>query len=410
MVMQTNAAVVTGIGVVCALGQNKQAFWNALRHGECGIGPIDLFDASEYRSQIAAQVRGIDFSCLPRVPYWRRLGRCDLLAQWAAAEAIHEAGLLERKVSPRRIGIVLGAGSGGVLEAERYRRQLYEGRAKPRPSLLLPFPACNPADVIGNCYGFRGPRSTIATACSSSATAIGYAADLIRAGRVDVVLAGGAESLSELTFSGFNALRSVDRSTCRPFDRLREGLVLGEGAAILVIESWERAAADGVASYGTMLGYGICADAHHMTTPDPTGEGLKRSMALALAHAGVDAAAVDYINAHGTGTPVNDRTETLAIKRLFGRRAESIPVSSTKSAHGHCLGAAGAVEAAATLLALHHGLLPPTLHLQESDPECDLDYVPDAVRSSEMRVALSNSFAFGGNNTTLALGKATFQP
>ena len=399
--------VVTGIGVVCALGQNKQSFWNALCLGQCGIGPVDLFDVSGYRSRIAAQVRAIDFSCLPRVRHWRHLGRCDLLGLWAADEAIQEARLGERNFSPQRIAIVLGAGSGGVLEAERYRRQLYEGRVKPRPSLLLPFPACNLTDLIGNCYGFYGPRSTIATACSSSATAIGYAADLIRTGRVDVVLAGGSESLSELTFSGFNALRSVDRTTCRPFDRLREGLVLGEGAGMLVIESRERAAADGIAAYGTVLGYGICADAYHMTTPDPSGEGPRRSMALALAHAGVDAASVDYINAHGTGTPVNDRTETLAIKRLFGRRADSIAVSSTKSAHGHCLGAAGAVEAAATLLALQHGVLPPTIHLHEPDPDCDLDYVPNVARTAEIRVALSNSFAFGGNNTTLALAKTT---
>jgi 3-oxoacyl-[acyl-carrier-protein] synthase II len=403
--MKPNAPIVTGMGVVCSLGHNKQSFWDALCLGQCGIGPIDLFDTSGYRSRIAAQVRGIDFARLPRVPHWRRLGRCDLLGLWAAAEAIQEARLLERNFSPQRIAIVLGAGAGGVLEAERYRRQLYSGRVKPRPSLLLPFPACNLSDVIGNGYGFCGPRSTIATACSSSATAIGYAADLIRSGRADVVLVGGAESLSELTFSGFNALRSVDRTTCRPFDRLREGLVLGEGAALLVIESQERAAADGMAGYGTVLGYGICADAYHMTTPDPTGEGPQRSMALALAHAGIDAASVDYINAHGTGTPVNDRTETLAIRKLVGRRADSLPVSSTKSAHGHCLGAAGAVEAAATLLALYHGVLPPTLHLDASDPDCDLDCVPNVARSADIRVALSNSFAFGGNNTTLAFAK-----
>jgi 3-oxoacyl-[acyl-carrier-protein] synthase II len=403
--MKPDTAIVTGIGVVCALGHNKQAFWDALCQGRSGIGPVDLFDASGYRSRIAAQVRGIDFSRLPPVRHWRRLGRCDRLGLWAAQEAITEARLLERGIPAQRIGIVLGAGCGGVWEAEHYRRQLHQGRVKPRPSLLLPFPACHLTDLIGNCHGFCGPRSTIATACSSSATAIGYAADLISSGRADVVLAGGAESLSELTFSGFNALRSVDRTTCRPFDRLREGLVLGEGAAMVVIESAKRADDDGMAGYGTVLGYGICADAYHITTPDPRGEGPMRSMALALAHAGVDVSAVDYINAHGTGTPVNDRTETLAIKKLFGRRAGSIAVSSTKSAHGHCLGAAGALEAAATLLALKHALLPPTIHWQEPDPDCDLDYVPNLARRAQIEVALSNSFAFGGNNTTLAFAR-----
>jgi 3-oxoacyl-[acyl-carrier-protein] synthase II len=403
--MKPNTVVVTGIGVVCGLGHNRASFWSALQSGHSGIGAIDLFDASGYRSRIAAQVRGIDFSTLLRVPGWRHLGRSDRLGLWAADEAIGESRLLERSISPQRIGIVLGAGAGGVLEAERYRRQLHVGRDKPRPSLLLPFPACNLTDVIGNGYGFCGLRATIATACSSSATAIGYAADLIRSGMADVVLAGGAESLSELTFAGFNALRSVDRTTCRPFDRYREGLVLGEGASILVLESREQAAADGIAAYGAVLGYGICADAYHMTSPDPSGAGPSRSMALALANAGIDATAVDYINAHGTGTPVNDRTETLAIRQFFGSRADSIAVSSTKAAHGHCLGAAGAVEAAATLLALHQGVIPPTIHLQHLDPECDLDYVPNQARPAAIRVALSNSFAFGGNNTTLVLAK-----
>jgi 3-oxoacyl-[acyl-carrier-protein] synthase II len=403
--MRSSEVIVTGIGVVCALGHNKRSFWEALCSGRSGIGPVDLFDASQYRSRIAAQVRGIDLTALPRVSSWRRLGRCDRLGLWAADEAVREAGLLDRSIPSRRIGIVLGAGAGGVLEAERYRRQLYHGRRKPRPSLLLPFPAGNLADLIANVYGFGGPRSTIATACSSSATAIGYAAELIRSGTVDAVLTGGAESLSELTFAGFNGLRSVDRVTCRPFDRQREGLVLGEGASLLILESRERAMAEGITGYGTVLGYGICADAYHMTSPDPAGEGPSRSMALALAHAGIDVNAVDYINAHGTGTPVNDRMETIAIKRLFGTRVGSLAVSSTKSAHGHCLGAAGAVEAAATLLALHHGVLPPTIHLQECDPDCDLDYVPNQARPATIRTALSNSFAFGGNNTTLVFAR-----
>ena len=403
--MSKTDVIVTGLGIVCAIGEDKDSFWHALSHGKCGIGPVDLFDASGYRSSIGAQVRNVDFSSRLSGQKWRRLGRCDLLGLWAAHEALAETKIVERDIPPERIGVVLGAGAGGVFEAEQYRRQLYQGKLHLRPSLLMPFPACNLTDAIGNFHGFHGPRSTIATACSSSATAIGYGAALIQSGRADVVITGGSESLSELTFSGFNALRSVDRSTCRPFDRNREGLVLGESGSILVLESQRLAETHGIAGYARVLGYGINADAYHITSPDPQGEGAERSMLNGLDNAAISPEAVDYINAHGTGTPVNDKVETLAIKRLFGDRAYSIPVSSIKSALGHCLGAAGGVEAIATILALHHGVLPPTLNYQEPDPDCDLDYVPNQARVANIRVALSNSFAFGGNNTTLVFEK-----
>ena len=393
------------MGIVCAIGEDKDSFWHALSHGKGGIGPVDLFDVSGYRSSIGAQVRNVDFSSRLSAQKWSRLGRCDLLGLWAAHEALAETKIMEREIPPERIGVVLGAGAGGVFEAEHYRRQLYQGKLNLRPSLLMPFPACNLTDAIANFHGFRGPRSTIATACSSSATAIGYGAALIQSGRADVVITGGSESLSELTFSGFNSLRSVDRTTCRPFDRNREGLVLGESGSVLVLESRRLAEAHGMTGYARVLGYGICADAYHITSPDPQGEGAERSMLNGLDNAAISPEAVDYINAHGTGTPVNDKVETLAIKRLFGERAHTIPVSSTKSALGHCLGAAGGVEAIATILALYHGLLPPTLNYQEADPDCDLDYVPNEARVADIQVALSNSFAFGGNNTTLVFEK-----
>ena len=397
--------IVTGMGIVCAIGEDKDSFRHALSKAQCGIGTVDLFDVSGYRSRIGGQVKNIDFFSRLSASECRRLGRCGMLGLWAAKEALAEAKIMEQDLPPERIAVVMGAGAGGVFEAERYRRQLYEGELRLRPSLLMPFPACNLTDAIANFYGFRGPRSTIATACSSSATAIGYGADLIRSGQADVVIAGGAESLSELTFSGFNALRSVDRSTCRPFDKHREGLVLGECGSILVLESRRRAEAHGISGYAQVLGYGICADAYHMTSPDPQGDGAERSMANALKSAGISPEAVDYINAHGTGTPINDRVETIAIKRFFGKKSESIPVSSVKSALGHCLGAAGAVEAVATILALYHGVLPPTLNYQEPDPDCDLDCVPNEARVANIQVALSNSFAFGGNNTTLVFGR-----
>jgi 3-oxoacyl-[acyl-carrier-protein] synthase II len=394
------------MGIISAIGANKETFWEALRLGRCGIDIVDLFDASRYRSALGAQVRHRNLFNHSPLRGWRHLGRCDLLGLRAAEEAIREARIVERGIPPHRVAIVLGAGCGGVLEAESYRRQLHSRLKKPRPSLLMPFPACTLTDLLGNIYGFLGLRSTIATACSSSATAIGYAADLIKSRKADVAITGGAESLSELTFAGFNALRSVDRTACRPFDRDREGLVLGEGGGILVIESQELADAHGIAGYGTVLGFGLGSDAYHITSPDPQGDGAMRCMSVALANAGVGAESVDYINAHGTGTPVNDRVETLAIKKLFGKRAYEIPVSSTKSAHGHCLGAAGAVEAVATFLALHHGIIPPTINRKEPDPDCDLDCVPNRARPACIRLALSNSFAFGGNNTTLVLGKS----
>ena len=403
--MSGSDVIVTGMGIVCAIGEDKDSFRHALSQAQCGIGTVDLFDVSGYRSRIGGQVKNIDFFSRLSASECRRLGRCGMLGLWAAKEALAEAKIMEQDLPPERIAVVMGAGAGGVFEAERYRRQLYEGELRLRPSLLMPFPACNLTDAIANLYGFRGPRSTIATACSSSATAIGYGADLIRSGGADVVIAGGAESLSELTFSGFNALRSVDRSTCRPFDKHREGLVLGECGSILVLESQRRAEVHGIPGYAQVLGYGICADAYHMTSPDPQGDGAERSMANALKSAGVSPEAVDYINAHGTGTPINDRVETIAIKRFFGKKSESIPVSSIKSALGHCLGAAGAVEAVATILALYHGVLPPTLNYQEPDPDCDLDYVPNEARVADIQVALSNSFAFGGNNTTLVFGR-----
>ena len=403
--MSNRGVIVTGVGIVCALGKEKETFWHGLSQGKCGLGEVDLFDVSGYRSRMGGQVRNVDFLSGLSPHECRRMGRCDHLGLWAAREALEEAKIMERDISPERVAVIMGAGAGGVFEAEKYRRQLYEARLHPRPSLLMPFPACNLSDAIGNLYGFSGVRSTIATACSSSATAIGYGADLIRLGKADVVVAGGAESLSELTFSGFNALRSVDRKTCRPFDRNREGLVLGESGSILVLESEQLAALHGVAGYAEVMGYGISADAYHMTSPDLKGEGAERSMANALGAAGIPPGAVDYINAHGTGTPINDKVETVAIKRLFGERSRSLPVSSVKSALGHCLGAAGAVEAITTILAIYHGVVPPTLNYEEADPDCDLDYVPNEPREVSIGVALSNSFAFGGNNTTLVFGR-----
>jgi 3-oxoacyl-[acyl-carrier-protein] synthase II len=403
--MNWKEVVVTGLGIVCATGTDTESFRRSLAGGRCGIGPVDLFDLEGYTCKVGGQVRSLPADAGRARGDFPRRGRCAELGCLAAEQAIRESGLSERGIPPKRIGVVLGAGAAGVWEAERYRRQLYSGESRPRPSLLMPFPAGHLTDLIANLYGFMGARSTVTTACSSSATAVGAGADLIRGGRADAVIVGGAEALAELTFSGFNSLRSLDPSTCRPFDRERRGLVLGEGAAMLVLESRDAAAAGGVGARAAVLGWGVCADAHHITAPDPEGAGAERAMRRALENARLSPEDPGYVNAHGTGTPVNDRTEARAIRRLFGKRAPELPVSSTKSAVGHCLGAAGAVEAVATVLALEGGFLPPTLNFENPDPECELDCVPNAARKADFTIALSNSFAFGGNNTTVVFGR-----
>jgi 3-oxoacyl-[acyl-carrier-protein] synthase II len=261
------------------------------------------------------------------------------------------------------------------------------------------------ADRIASAFGLMGPKSTFMTACSAGATAIGYARDLIISGHASMMIAGGVEPMSRLTYAAFNALKSVDPETCRPFDKDRAGLSLGEAAAIMILESLDSALSRGAKIYGEIFGYGITCDSFHMTAPDEQASGAIRSMQAALKDSGLSIEDIDYINAHGTATPVNDVTETKAIKEVFGKRAYAIPVSSTKSMHAHTLGASGALEGIVSILALHHGFIPPTVNYREADPLCDLDYVTSGSRKADLRAVLSNSFAFGGNNTTLIFGR-----
>jgi len=404
--MKRRRALITGLGIITAIGCDVPSFWKNLLQGVCGIGAITLFDASGYRSQKAAQVKGFDPHLFFAKRQLQRMSRCDQLGMKAAAEAIHDAGLDLKSLDRERIGVFIGGGAGGILSAEQYRKEmLQKGWRCVRPSLLLPFATCTLTDAIAEKYGLLGPRATIATACSSSATAIGYALSSIRSGEVDAAIVGGSESLSEVTFGGFNALRSVDEDCCRPFDLNRKGLSLGEGAAILVIEEMELALKREAKIYAEVLGYGLTGDGHHMTAPDPNGNGALQAMKEALKDSAISPGRVDYINAHGTATPTNDLAETRAIKNLFQDRAKKIPVSAIKSMVGHCLGSAGAVEAVATVLSVKENRIPPTINYQTPDPECDLDYVPNQARVIPVNVALSNSFAFGGNNTVLVFGK-----
>ncbi len=398
---------VTGLGIISAIGESISEFKQGLFNGKCGIGSISLFDTTGFPCRVGAQVKKAHLKVNLDSRELRRVSRCDLLGLVAAQEAILDSGLDLDECNTDNIGVVLGGGAGGMRSWEEFRRAKWLGQTTPRPSLLLPFASCTLTDLIGSHYRLTGSRATISTACSSSGTSIGYSLDLIKSGVHEIVVTGGSEALSELTFAGFNALRAMDPDSCRPFDKNRRGLSLGEGAAILILEDYQRAKGRGAKIYAEVLGYAINADAYHMTAPDPEAKGMSGVMAKAMENAGVLAGQIDYINAHGTGTRMNDSAETRAIKRVFGdKKARELAVSSTKSMVGHCLGAAGAIEAVATVLALNAQVLPPTLHLDESDPECDLDYVPNHSRAREIRVALSNSFAFGGNNTSLVFGRA----
>jgi len=293
-----------------------------------------------------------------------------------------------------------------MFEAEAFHRETLLG-AKSRPSLILPFIPSYTTSRMAERFGFSGARATVTTACSSSATSIGYGADLIRDGRCKAVLCGGSDALSELTFGGFNSLKAVDLFPCKPFDKKRAGMSLGEGSAILVLESLEEAVKGGARIHAEFLGYGIGGEAYHITAPEPAGTIEARVMTEALQEGGISPLEVDYINAHGTGTPLNDKVETLSIKKAFGQRAYSIPVSSIKSMAGHCLGSAGAIEAVASVLSIVHRFVPPTINHLVGDDDCDLDYVPGKSRQKEVNVVLSNSFAFGGNCTALVFGRYT---
>lgn len=396
--------VISGAGSVNALGIGVDAFARGLRETRCGIGPLTLFDPAPYRSRLAAEVKHLPVPDWLPAPVRRHASRSDLFALIAAAEALDAAGL--REDARCRAGVVLGASTGGMFEGERYYRALVEGKERPMLQKVLSTPVSTSSDLLALTFGCFGPRLTVSTACSSGSNALGIAADWIHEGRADVVLCGGVDSLCQLTFSGFNALQAVDVVPCRPFDRDRAGLSLGEGAAVFVLETEQSARSRSVTPWAKFLGYGVSTDAYHMTQPRPDGSSALRAARLALEHSGVGADEIDYVNAHGTGTPLNDVVETRVLKALLGRRAHRVPVSSTKSVTGHCLAAAGAIEALACVIALRRGFVPATANLVHPDPECDLDYVPNASRRLDVRTVLSNSYGFGGNNTTIVLRKA----
>jgi 3-oxoacyl-[acyl-carrier-protein] synthase II len=402
--------VVTGLGAVTPVGNSVPEYWRAVCEGQSGVGPITRFDAKRLDTRIAAEVKGFDPL---RVIEKKEVKKLDLFLQYALSagvEAVEDAKIDFAQTDPTRAGALVGSGIGGILSVLEWHRVLLERGPSRISPFFIPSLIINMASgQLSLRYKLKGPNSSVVTACATGNHAIGDAFKIIQRGDADLMLAGGSEALiGELPLAGFGQMKALstrnDEPTraSRPFDAERDGFVPGEGAGIVVLESAEHAVRRGARVYGEVVGYGATADAYHMTAPDPDGDGAMRAMAGALRDAGLRPEDIGYINAHGTSTPYNDKTETLAIKKVFGPHAPRVAVSSTKSMIGHLLGAAGGVETVVTVLALHHGILPPTVNYEFPDPECDLDYVPNVARKVEVDAALSNGFGFGGTNATLA--------
>ncbi len=391
--------VITGLGVVSPCGNNVEQFEASLRLGRSGVVTNEWYDTEGFRSHEIGKI--VDFE-MPKglsLSERKHSSQVDLYALASTQEALEAAQLELTSDIRKTMGIVLGSG-GAISNTENYVIKVLQNKTV-SPSKLL---SSNP-DKAGNCvaahYGLHGPRSSIMTACSSGATAVGYSADLIREGYADIMLAGGVESTSYVTLSGFNALGALCTGKNRPFDLNRDGIVLGEAAAILVMESLEHALERNAPILAEFVSYGLSSDAHHITAPHPEGEGMSKAMRLALKLANIDHKLIGYINAHGTGTVLNDKSETSAIKKVFGDHAYELCVSTIKPMTGHTLSAAGALEALATVLCIQGQFVLPTLNYDTQDPGCDLDFVPNIARNLEMEYAMSNSLAFGGNNTSL---------
>jgi 3-oxoacyl-[acyl-carrier-protein] synthase II len=411
--MEPRRVVITGIGAVTPIGIGREAMWDGVASGRTGIDTITRFDASPFRCRVAAEVRDFDASAYLDARRARRYDRYSQFSVAAAQLAIADAQLRLEDVDRERVGVCLGSALGGVgFAEEQYGAYAREGLRGVSPTLALAVFAgagsCNTAIELG----ISGPNTANSDSCASGTIAVGNGLAFIRRGWADVMLTGGAEAcLMPLCFGAFDLIRAMAKETdhpeqaCRPFDRRRDGFVMGEGGAFLVLEELQHARRRDAAIYAEVLGYGLSNDAHHMTAPHPEGRHAIRAMRLALADAQLSADEIEAINAHGSSTPLNDKVETLAIKQVMGDRASRIPISATKSMHGHSLGAVGAIEAAIGALTLHHGFVPPTLHLHEPDPECDLDYVPHVGRQQSVRTLLSNSFGFGGINACLVLAQ-----
>jgi 3-oxoacyl-[acyl-carrier-protein] synthase II len=405
--------VVTGLGLITPLGIGVQKTWEGICKGTSGIDRISSFDASEYPAQMAGEVK--DFNPEDFIER-KEVKKMDLFIQYALGAgtmAVENANLKISEANADRVGVIVGAGIGGINTIERYHSVLLESGQRRISPFFIPMLITNlAAGQISMRFGARGPNSCVTTACAAGTHAIGDAFKIIQRGDADAMIAGGSESaITPLTIAGFANMKALStrndapQQASRPFEMERDGFVIAEGAGLLVLEELELARKRGARIYAEVVGYGMTADAYHMTAPDPEGRGVVNCMRNALRDAGLAPQAIDYINAHGTSTPYNDKHETMAIKRVFGDHACALAVSSTKSMTGHLLGAAGGIEAAFCALALAEGVIPPTINYEYPDPECDLDYVPNHARHAELNTVLSNSFGFGGTNACIVLKK-----
>ncbi|NMA69535.1 MAG: beta-ketoacyl-ACP synthase II [Desulfitobacterium sp.] len=411
--MDKKRVVITGMGIVSPLGNALETFWGNLEEGKSGIDLVTRFDVSNMPTKVAAEVKDFDPNQWLERKEVRHMDRFVHFAMAAAKMAVDDSQLDIEELDKKRCSVIVGTGVGGVTTLETQKEVLMNkgpGRVSP---FFVPMMISNmAAGHISIAFGFQGTSHAVITACASATNAIGEAMRLVQHGYADVVLCGGTEApIVPLAFAGFCSMRAMSTETenpqeaCRPFDKRRSGFVMGEGAGILVIESLEHAQKRKARIYGELAGYGSTCDAYHITSPAPGGAGAVQSMKEALDSANIKPEEVDYINAHGTGTNANDVNETEAIKELFGEAASKVAISSTKSMTGHLLGAAGAIEAIACTLAINNGIIPPTINYGEPDPHCDLDYVPNKSRKKDLKIALSNTFGFGGHNATIVVRK-----
>ena len=409
----TRRVVITGMGVVTAMGTQLENFWNGLIEGRSGVGPLTLFDTTEFRVHFGGQVRDWDGDARFGVKEARRLDRFAQFALAASESAVADSGVDFARYEPHRVGVLIGSGIGGLNEFEEQHRNLIEkGPSRISPFTIPKLMVNAGSGQVSIRYGLKGPTSAVATACASAANAIGDAFRLIQDGWADAMITGGSEAaITHMGLGGFASMRALStrndepEKASRPFDRDRDGFILAEGAGIVLLEEEGHARARGARIYAELLGYGMSADGSHITAPDEEGRGAARAMRNCLDDARCPADAVGYINAHGTSTQLGDLAETKAMKSVFGPHAKSLQISSTKSQLGHLLGASGGVELVASALAIHLNLLPPTINLDNPDPECDLDFIPHTARPARVDRVMSNSFGFGGHNASLLIGR-----
>lgn len=405
--------VITGVGAVTPIGNNVKEFWEGLVNGKNGVGPITRFDVTDFKTKFAFEVKNFDPGEIIDV---KERNRMDLYAQYAlvaAEEAIQHSGLDLEKIDPERAGCIIGSGIGGIRSFEdEHSKFVQSGAKRVSPYFIIQMIIDMAAGLVSMRYNLKGPNYAVVSACATASHAIGNAYYLIERGDADIIVTGGSEAaITEMGVAGFNSMRALSTNNedylhaCRPFDKNRDGFVMGEGAGILVLEEYEHARKRGANIIAEVKGVGFTADAYHVTAPAPGGEGAVRAMKMAMKDAGLNPEDIDYINAHGTSTPYNDKNESDAIKTAFGDYAYKLNISSTKSMTGHLLGAAGAIEMIASALAVKNDIIPPTINYQEPDPECDLNYTPNVAVERKVRAAISNTFGFGGHNACLLVTK-----